>query len=133
VEIIVVFLINSNRINCLTIVARELLWDMGESYVTEVGVECGMGRRGSGELRRGEFRSKLLAEGNEMVIHWCQNCKYHETRESDLGRMSHCRKENCWARYSKCLNQHAMEYYLAHERVETVEHFSSVTHLYGQE
>ena len=79
------------------------------------------------------LETSFLREESEMVIHWCQNCKYHETRESDLGRMSHCRKENCWSRYSKCLNQQAMEYYLAHQRVETAESFSSVTHLYSQE
>ena len=52
-----------------------------------------------------------------MLIKACLECKFHEIREGEEAQMSYCRKENCWARFSKCILHKAVERFLNEERV----------------
>ena len=67
-----------------------------------------------------------------MVLHVCQNCTYHEMVESDTGPVSHCRKENCWSQYSKCVAHQAIDYFLTHQHEVSPRSVSSVEHMYEQ-
>jgi len=50
-----------------------------------------------------------------MLIKTCLPCKYHVIKVEDHEPTSHCGKENCWARYSKCILNKALERYLKEE------------------
>ena len=47
-----------------------------------------------------------------MLIKSCIQCKFHEIKQDDNGKMSYCRRENCWSRYSKCVSLKALDAYL---------------------
>ncbi len=53
-----------------------------------------------------------------MVIKACQNCEFHEIRDGEDGPMSHCGKENCWSRFSKCVARKALQRFLEQEAAE---------------
>lgn len=47
-----------------------------------------------------------------MVIKLCLNCEYHSVKLESGEPTSHCGRENCWSRYSKCVLHKALETYL---------------------
>lgn len=47
-----------------------------------------------------------------MVIKVCLNCEYHSVKWEGEEPTSHCGRENCWSRYSKCVLHQALETYL---------------------
>ena len=55
-----------------------------------------------------------------MIIKSCFDCKYHEIRREGKEDTSHCRQENCWSRYSKCVLAKALEKFLAEESSRSV-------------
>jgi len=50
-----------------------------------------------------------------MIIKSCLSCEYHEMKQDGKEETSHCRKENCWSRYSKCVLGKALERFLKEE------------------
>jgi hypothetical protein len=50
-----------------------------------------------------------------MIIKSCLSCKFHEVKQDGREETSHCRKENCWSRYSKCVLGKALERFLKEE------------------
>ncbi len=50
-----------------------------------------------------------------MIIKSCLSCGYHEMKQDGMEETSHCRKENCWSRYSKCILGKALERFLKEE------------------
>jgi len=61
-----------------------------------------------------------------MFIKSCINCKYHENKLDGEEPTSHCHKENCWSRYSKCVLARALEKYLKEESSQP-ERISSIS------
>jgi len=47
-----------------------------------------------------------------MIIKSCINCNFHATKLEGDEDTSHCQKENCWSRYSKCVVSKALEKFL---------------------
>jgi hypothetical protein len=68
-----------------------------------------------------------------MIIKSCLTCKFHEIKPDGKDEMSHCQKENCWSRYSKCVLAKALEKYLKEESSQPERSFSALTHVYSQE
>jgi hypothetical protein len=54
-----------------------------------------------------------------MVIKSCLNCTFHEARLEDGKPSSLCRKESCWARFTKCLHKKALEKFLQEENLQS--------------
>ena len=50
-----------------------------------------------------------------MIIKACLTCKYHTLRLEGEEQKSHCERENCWSRYSKCITMKALEKFLKEE------------------
>jgi len=50
-----------------------------------------------------------------MIIKSCLSCEFHETKKDGKEETSHCRRENCWSRYSKCVLVKALEKFLKEE------------------
>jgi hypothetical protein len=50
-----------------------------------------------------------------MIIKSCLSCEYHEMEQDGKEETSHCRRENCWCRYSKCVLAKALEKFLREE------------------
>jgi len=50
-----------------------------------------------------------------MIIKVCLKCEFHEIKEEGKEEMSHCRRENVWSRYSKCVAQKALVRFLKEE------------------
>jgi hypothetical protein len=50
-----------------------------------------------------------------MIIKYCFSCKFHEIKLDGREEASHCRRENCWSRYSKCVLGKALEKFLKQE------------------
>lgn len=50
-----------------------------------------------------------------MIIKACLECKFHEIKQDGKEEASHCRRENCWSRYSKCVLAKALEKFLKEE------------------
>lgn len=50
-----------------------------------------------------------------MIIKSCINCRFHEVREEEENKMSYCKKECCWAQYSDCIIQKALDRFLKEE------------------
>ena len=50
-----------------------------------------------------------------MLIRSCFRCKSHEVRQGDDEETSHCSKENCWSRFSKCVARKALDRFLDDE------------------
>ena len=61
-----------------------------------------------------------------MVIKSCISCKFHEIKRDGKEEASHCRKENCWSRYSKCTIAKALEKYLKEESSRPDRSFSTL-------
>jgi len=61
-----------------------------------------------------------------MLIKSCFNCKFHEAKEDGKEETSHCRKENCWSRYSKCVLAKALEKFLEEESSGSVRSLSTI-------
>lgn len=53
-----------------------------------------------------------------MIIKSCYGCKFHEIKEDAREKISYCRRENCWSRYSKCVATKALQWYLEKESPE---------------
>jgi len=69
-----------------------------------------------------------------MLIKSCFPCKYHEIRQDAEEKNSHCGKENCWSRYSKCIAIKALERFLKQETLERDSHpFSATERFYSHE
>ena len=64
-----------------------------------------------------------------MLIKSCLNCKYHTIRLEGEEQTSHCGRENCWSRFSKCINMKALERFLKEESSRHDRSFSSLTHI----
>ena len=50
-----------------------------------------------------------------MIIKHCLSCEFHQMKQDGKEETSHCRKENCWSRYSKCILGKALERFLKEE------------------
>jgi len=68
-----------------------------------------------------------------MLIKSCINCKFHEIRQQGEDKTSHCLRENCYARYSKCVATKALNWFLEKETSKNDRSFSAVDHLYPLE
>jgi len=68
-----------------------------------------------------------------MLIKSCLQCKYHEIKQVENEQMSHCRRENCWSRYSKCIATKALNRYLEQESSKPFRPFSAIDHFYSGE
>jgi hypothetical protein len=60
-----------------------------------------------------------------MIIKSCLSCEYHEMEQDGKEETSHCRRENCWCRYSKCVLGKALERFLKEESARHDRSFSS--------
>jgi hypothetical protein len=67
-----------------------------------------------------------------MILGSCLPCPFHTIREDGEGSGSHCGKENCWSRFSKCLARKALDRFLAQEAAPP-RPFSALSHVYIQE
>ncbi len=68
-----------------------------------------------------------------MIIKACLSCQYHEMKEDGKEETSHCRKENCWSRYSKCVLGKALEKFLKEESSRCDRPVFSMTPMYPPE
>jgi hypothetical protein len=68
-----------------------------------------------------------------MLLKPCLNCKYHEITSEFDEEKSRCLKENCYARFSKCIAQKALETFLNEGSSRQDHPFSAIEHLYSQE
>ncbi len=50
-----------------------------------------------------------------MVIKSCMQCEFHNIKEGEEGTESHCGKENCWSKFSKCVSKKALTRFLDQE------------------
>jgi hypothetical protein len=53
-----------------------------------------------------------------MIIKSCLDCKYHVFREEGREQTSYCGRENCWSRFSKCIDLKALERFLKQESTD---------------
>lgn len=65
-----------------------------------------------------------------MLIKSCLQCKYHEIKQVENEQMSHCRRENCWSRYSKCVANTALNRFLEQETSDRDRPFSAIDRFY---
>ena len=68
-----------------------------------------------------------------MIIKSCLYCEFHERKLDGKEETSHCRRENCWSRYSKCVLVKALEKFLKEESSRQDRPLSVLTHTYSQE
>ena len=68
-----------------------------------------------------------------MLLKSCLSCKYHEITNACEEQTSRCLRENCYARYSKCVVQKALEQFLCEDSSKQHKPFSALTHLYSGE
>ena len=68
-----------------------------------------------------------------MFLKSCLNCKYHEVAREGEEEESRCLKENCYARFSKCVAQKALDKFLDGESSRQERSFSSLTQMYPVE
>jgi hypothetical protein len=68
-----------------------------------------------------------------MVLQCCIACEHHVVKLNGAKEMSHCTKENCWAKYSKCVALKALERFLNSEGVDRQRRFSALAHVYSNE
>lgn len=54
-----------------------------------------------------------------MIIKACIICKYHTVELEGEEQTSHCGRENCWSRYSKCITIKALEKFLKEESAQS--------------
>ena len=50
-----------------------------------------------------------------MILKHCLDCKYHNIRLEGNEETSHCQRENCWSRFTKCVLYKALEKFLKEE------------------
>jgi hypothetical protein len=50
-----------------------------------------------------------------MLLKSCLNCSYHEITSEHKEQTSHCSKENCYSRYTKCIAHKAFTSFLKDE------------------
>jgi hypothetical protein len=53
-----------------------------------------------------------------MVLKCCSVCPHHSIRAEGEERHSHCSKENCWSRFSKCVTIKALERFLLEQSMD---------------
>jgi hypothetical protein len=68
-----------------------------------------------------------------MLIKSCSHCEYHEIEKDGRERMSHCRRENCWSEYSKCVAKKALDRFLEQDRSGGERPFSSLMYVEGSD
>jgi hypothetical protein len=68
-----------------------------------------------------------------MILKGCISCQFHNVKVEEGEKMSHCSKENCWARFSKCVSLKALDKYLETEKADRQKPFSALSHLYRTE
>ena len=68
-----------------------------------------------------------------MLIKSCSNCKFHEIKQDGVEKMSYCRKENSYSRYSKCIANKALNQFLEQESREPDRPFSALSAFYPLE
>ena len=68
-----------------------------------------------------------------MIIKACLTCKYHTIRLEGEEQTSHCGRENCWSRFSKCITLKALEKFLKEESSRHDRPFSAFTQMYSPE
>jgi hypothetical protein len=61
-----------------------------------------------------------------MIIKSCLSCEFHEVKGDGKEEASHCRKENCWSRYSKCILAKALEKFLEEQSSRPEHKFSTL-------
>jgi len=66
-----------------------------------------------------------------MVIKSCINCKFHSVRLEGEEQTSHCERENCWSRYSKCITLKALEKFLEEESLQPKHHLSTLDQMHS--
>jgi hypothetical protein len=66
-----------------------------------------------------------------LIIKSCLDCDFHEVKENE--KMSYCKRENCYSRYSKCIANKALDKFLEEEGSERRRPFSAESHLYPGE
>ena len=50
-----------------------------------------------------------------MIIKACLECNYHKVKKAEEEQSSYCGKESCWAVFSNCVAQKAMDRFLSEE------------------
>ncbi len=60
-----------------------------------------------------------------MIIKSCSYCEFHEIKQAGKEEASHCRRENCWSRFSKCVLAKALEKFLKEESSRHDQPFSA--------
>jgi len=60
-----------------------------------------------------------------MIIKICTQCEYHAIKLEGNEETSHCRRENCWSRFSKCILTKALEKFLKEESIRSKNRFVS--------
>jgi len=68
-----------------------------------------------------------------MLLQCCISCKFHIINIEDDRETSFCSKENCWARYSRCVAQKALEHFIRNELVRAERTFTALELLYSGE
>jgi hypothetical protein len=62
-----------------------------------------------------------------MLVKSCLSCRYHEITDECDEQTSHCKKENCYSRYTKCIAQKALTIFLKNESFAQNRGFSALT------
>jgi hypothetical protein len=65
-----------------------------------------------------------------MLIKSCLPCKFHEIKQGEKEKMSHCLRENCYSRYSKCVAEKALNRFLEQESLRSEFLFSTLEQTY---
>ncbi|MBW2072742.1 MAG: hypothetical protein JRI89_16000 [Deltaproteobacteria bacterium] len=60
-----------------------------------------------------------------MILQCCLDCDHHLITGEGANKTSFCSKENCWARYSRCVAEKALDLFLAKKQL----HPSSISAL----
>ncbi|MGQ9655522.1 MAG: hypothetical protein ACUVXD_15800 [Thermodesulfobacteriota bacterium] len=68
-----------------------------------------------------------------MLLQSCMRCEFHDMREEEGATRSHCRKENCWSQFSKCVTAKALHRFLDQDSVGAARGFSAISHAYPSE
>jgi len=68
-----------------------------------------------------------------MILKTCLNCKFHEILDTEDEEKSHCKRENCWSEFSKCIAKRALDHFLEQDRTATIRPFSSLEVMYPRE
>ena len=66
-----------------------------------------------------------------MLIKSCLSCKHHTLKLEGKEQTSHCVRENCWSRYSKCITMKALEKFLEEESLQPERGFSTLDQMHS--